>query len=176
MRPFPQNWQRSKKEWLYFCDESMEHRSSKRNFFADIHFRSLEDLGDENVQMAMIGRKRRGFDSRNGLEKRSEGDKSYRRVELSPDFHKLGSTLPAVDFGRVKKRHGSEKTFVPMNNETIPIVDEHEFEEKELKREQDELINEVIQLDQWKPAETMITAFKVFDTDPNGGKYRPRFR
>jgi hypothetical protein len=179
MRPFPQNWQRSKNEWLYFSDESMNNRSSKRNFFADIHFRSLEDLGDGNVQMAQIGHKRQVLDVRNGLEKKSEGDKSYRRVELSPDFHKFGSTLPPIDFGRVKKRHGHAKTYLLMKNEVIPIVDEHDFEEKERKREHDEIVDEVIQLDNWKPVETMTNAFKVFDTDPddtNGVKYRPRFR
>jgi hypothetical protein len=104
--------------------------------------------------MAQIGHKRQVLDVRNGLEKKSEGDKSYRRVELSPDFHKLGSTLPPIDFGRVKKRHGHAKTYLLMKNE-------------------------VIQLDNWKPVETMASAFKVFDTDPddtNGVKYRPRFR
>jgi hypothetical protein len=96
--------------------------------------------------MAQIGHKRQVLDVRNGLEKKSEGDKSYRRVELSPDFH--------IDFGRVKKRHGHAKTYLLMKNE-------------------------VIQLDNWKPVETMASAFKVFDTDPddtNGVKYRPRFR
>jgi hypothetical protein len=174
MRPYPQNWQCTKKDWIYFTDESIEHRSSKRNFFDDIHFRSLEDLGDENVSMQQIGRKKQVFDTRNGLRQRSEGDKNYRRVELSPDFHKLGSTLPAVDFGRLKKRHGPAKTYVPMKNESIPIVDENDFEEKELKQEHDQLVDEVIQLDTWKPAESMKTAFKVFNL--NGAKYRPRFR
>jgi hypothetical protein len=179
MRPYPQNWQRSKTEYLYFNDESMNNRSSKRNFFANIHFRSLEDLGDENVYMMQIGRKKQVFDVRNGLEKRTEGDKSYRRVELSPDFHKIGSTLPAVDFGRIKKQHGSEKTYVPMKNEVIHIVNENDFEGNEQKREYDQIVNEVIQLDKWKPAESITRAFKVFNNDPNdktGEKYRPRFR
>jgi hypothetical protein len=179
MRPYSQNWQRTNNEWLYFSDEGMNKRSSKRNFFGDLHFRSLEDLGDENVQMIQIGHKKKVFDARNGLGQRSDGDKNYRRVELSPDFHKLGSTLPAVNFGRVKQRHGPTKSYVPMKNEVIPIVDENDFEMKELQREQNELVNEVVQLEQWKPAETIKTAFKVFDLDPNdknGGRYRPRFR
>jgi hypothetical protein len=176
MRPYPQNWQRSKDEWLYFNDEPMDHPSSKRNFFDNTYFRSLEDLGDENVYLKNIGRKRKVDDVRNGLQKRSEGDKSYLRAELSPDFYKFGSTLPAVNFGRLKTRHGPTKTFVPMKNEKIPIVDENDFEEKELQRKHDELIDEVIQLDNWKPAEPITTAFKVFDTDPNGKRYRPRFR
>jgi hypothetical protein len=176
MRPFPQNWQCSQNEWLYFSDESMNNRSSKRNFFADIHFRSLEDLGDGDIHMAQIGHKRQAIDQRNGLGQRSEGDKSYHRVELSPDFHKLGSTLPPIDFGRVKKPHRHAKTYVPMKNDVIPIVDEKDFEEKERKREHDELVEEVIQLDHWKPVETMTSAFTVFDTDSNGVQYRPRFR
>lgn len=176
MRPHPQNWQRTTNEYLYFSDESMNKRSSKRNFFADIHFRSLEDLGDDDVYMTQIGRKKKMIDVRNGLGQRSEGDKSYRRVEYSPDFHKHGSTLPAVNFGRLKSRPGNPKSFVQMNNEIVPIVDEHDFENKELQREQDEIVHEVAQLEHWKPAETITTAFKVLDMDPAAGKYRPRFR
>ena len=102
MRPFPQNWQRSKTDWNYFPDEHDHHRSSKRNHFADVYLRSLEDLGDENVSMAQIGHKRQVYDTRNGLDKRTDGDKSYRTVEYSTDFHKFGTTLPAVVFGREK--------------------------------------------------------------------------
>jgi hypothetical protein len=179
MRPYPQNWQRSKNDYVYFGDESLDHRSSKRNYFADIHFRSLEDLGDDNVYMSQIGHKRQVPNIRNGLNKKSEGDKSYRTAEFSPDFHKFGSTLPPIDFGRAKKRHGHAKTFVPMQNERIPIVDENDFEEKERQHENDQIVTEVIQLDTWKPAKSISSAFKVFDLDPNdtkGGKYRPRVR
>ncbi|CAF0969541.1 unnamed protein product [Rotaria sp. Silwood1] len=179
MRPHPQNWQRSKNEWIYFSDESADSHSSKRNLFANIHFRSLEDLGDENVHMAQIGHKKKVLDVRNGLQKRSEGDKSYRMVELSPDFYKFGSTLPAINFGRIKKRYGHEKTFVPMKNETIPIIDEKDFEEKERQREHNQTVNEVIQLDNWIPADSMTRAFTVLDIESNdkdGIRYRPRFR
>ena len=40
-------------------------------------------------------------DKRNGIPMTSPGDKSYRTVEYSPDFYKLGSTLPVVNFGFV---------------------------------------------------------------------------
>jgi hypothetical protein len=179
VRSFPQNWQRSTNEWIYFTDESPDHRSSKRNFFANIHLRSLEDLGDDNVHMTKIGHKRQVFDLRNGISKRSDGDKSYRRVELEPNFHKLGSTLPPVNFGHMKNPHGSMKTFIPMTNETISIIDEDAFKEKERKREYDESINEVIQLDKWKPAEILTSAFKVFASDSNdkrSERYRSHFR
>ena len=179
MRSFPQNWQRTNNEWTYFTDQSPDARSSKRIFFADTHLRSLEDLGDDNIQMLQIGRKRKVYNLRNGVQKRSEGDKSYRQVEYSPGFHKLGCTLPAVDFGRVRKHQGPMKTMVPMTNEVIPIVDEHEFEMKERQREQAELIDEVLELENWKPAETMTAAFKVLGTDLNNQnpiKYRSRLR
>ncbi|CAF1165648.1 unnamed protein product [Rotaria magnacalcarata] len=179
MRPYPQNWQRTNNEWIYFNDESVDHRPSKRNFFANVYLRSLEDLGDENVHMESMGHKRKVADPRNGLQKRSEGDKSYRGVELSPNFYKFGCTLPAVDFGRLKKRHGPKSRFVPMKNEKIPVTDENEFEEKERKRENNQIIEEVIQLENWTPVESMTRAFTVFDMESNdkeGGKYRPRFR
>ncbi|CAF3354989.1 unnamed protein product [Rotaria socialis] len=179
MRPYPQNWQRTNNEWIYFNDESADHRPAKRNFFANVYLRSLEDLGDENVHMETMGHKRKVIDPRNGLQKRSEGDKSYRGVELSPNFYKFGCTLPAVNFGRLKKRHGPKSRFVPMTNEKIPVTDENEFEEKERRRENDQIVEEVIQLENWTPVESMTRAFTVFDMESNdkeGGKYRPRFR
>ncbi|CAF3115855.1 unnamed protein product [Rotaria socialis] len=179
MRPYPQNWQRTNNEWIYFNDESADHRPAKRNFFANVYLRSLEDLGDENVHMETMGHKRKVIDPRNGLQKRSEGDKSYRGVELSPNFYKFGCTLPAVNFGRLKKRHGPKSRFVPMTNEKIPVTDENEFEEKERRRENNQIVEEVIQLENWTPVESMTRAFTVFDMESNdkeGGKYRPRFR
>ena len=72
--------------------------------------------------MSQIGYKKKVREIRNGLPKRSEGDKNYRIVEESPNFHQLGTTLPVVNFGLEKKRHGHAKTFVPMKNEKIPII------------------------------------------------------
>jgi hypothetical protein len=129
--------------------------------------------------MSQIGHKKKVLDIRNGLKKRSEGDKNYRIVEESPEFHKFGTTLPVVNFGHEKKRHGHAKTFVPIKNERIPITDQTQFLENEWKREQENIIAEIIRLDQWKPAERVTSAFKVFDLDPNdknGGRYKPRVR
>lgn len=39
------------------------------------------------------------IDRRNGIPAASPGDKSYKSVEYSPDFYKISSTLPAVNFG-----------------------------------------------------------------------------
>ncbi|CAF0831258.1 unnamed protein product [Adineta steineri] len=179
VRAYPQNYQRSTNEWTYFTDESPDHRPAKRNLFANIHLRSIEDLGDENVHMTQIGHKRKVYDVRNGLPKRSDGDKSYRRVEFEPDFHKLGSTLPAINFGHMKSVDELNKTFIPMKNETLHVIDDKEFEEKERKREYDESINEVHRLDNWKPAECLKSAFNVFPTsskDKRAGKRRGHFR
>ena len=172
MRSYPQNWQRSHNEWIYTTDESTDHRPGKRNYFADIHLRSLEDLGDANVAMAKIERKKPVLDSRNGLPKRSDGDKSYWTVELSPGFHKLGSTLPPIDFGR-KRKSSLPPPAISSTSDSIP------FETKERERVKNELINEVIQLDRWKPAGNIKSAFQVLGVDANdkpGEKYRPRFR
>ena len=131
------------------------------------------------MHMAQIGHKKKVLDVRNGLKKKAEGDKHYRTVEQSPEFHKFGTTLPIVNFGRERKRHGHAKTFVPMKDEKIPIVDRQEFAERGWKREQENIIDDVVRLDQWKPAQHVTTAFKVFDLDPNdknGGRYKPRVR
>lgn len=179
VRPFPQNWQRTTNEWIYCTDESIDHNPAKRNYFSDIHLRSLEDLGDQNMYMSQIGRKKKVKDIRNGLKKRTEGDKNYRIVEHSPEFYKFGSTLPVPNFGLEKKRHGHAKTFVPMKNESFPIINPEEYLESQWKRERQRLTEEVTQLDNWKPAERVKSAFKVFDLDPNdknGGRYKPRVR
>jgi hypothetical protein len=129
--------------------------------------------------MSQIGHKKKVRDVRNGLPKRAEGDKSYRIVEHSSDFHKFGSTLPVVDFGHDNKQHGNGRIIVPMKNEKITIIDQNEFAEREWKREEERIVDEVAKLDNWKPAERVTSAFKVFDLDPNdknGGKYRPRVR
>lgn len=129
--------------------------------------------------MTQIGRKKRVLDTRNGLRKKAEGDKCYRTVEQSPEFHKYGSTLPIVEFGREKKRHGNAKNFLILKNEKIHVIDEREFAAKERRREKESIVNDVVELDNWKPAERVKSAFKVFDLDPNdkyGGKYRPRIR
>jgi hypothetical protein len=131
------------------------------------------------MHMTQIGHKKKVLDVRNGLRKKSDGDKYYRIVEQSPDFHKFGTTLPIVNFGLEKKRHGHVKTFVPMKNEKISIVGRQEFMENERKREQENIIDDVVRLDQWKPAQRVTSAFKVFDLDPNdknGGRYKPRVR
>jgi hypothetical protein len=113
------------------------------------------------------------LDSRNGLPKRSDGDKSYWTVELSPGFHKLGSTLPPIDFGRKRKSSLPPPLTVSSTSEYIP------FETKERERVKNELIDEVIQLDRWKPAGNIKSAFQVLGVDANdkaGERYRPRFR
>ena len=60
------------------------------------------------------------------------------------------------------------------------LLNENEFIEKERKRERRQCYRmKLAQLDNWKPAERVSSAFKVFDLDPNdknGGKYRPRVR
>ncbi|CAF0746982.1 unnamed protein product [Adineta ricciae] len=179
VRSFPQNWQRTSNEWIYFPDESADHRPSKRNLFADMHLRSIEDLGNDDVHMTQMGHKRRVYDSRNGIPKRSDGDKSYRRVEYEPNFHKLGSTLPPINFGYNGNPDELEKTFIPMKRDTIHVIDEEEFEEKQRQREYDESIDEVRQLDKWKPAECLKSAFQVFPSDSKdkrAGKRRSHFR
>ncbi|UJR35987.1 hypothetical protein I4U23_028727 [Adineta vaga] len=178
-RPYPHNWQRSTNEWIYVTDESVEHNPAKRNFFDDIHLRSIEDLGNQNMYMSQIGHKKSVLDIRNGLPKRSEGDKNYRIVEESPDFHKIGPTIPVVEFGRKKREHIFVKSVVQMTNEKVHVIDDKEFAERERKQEQENIIDEVVQLDNWKPAPRVTSAFKVLDLDPNdkrGGRYRPRIR
>ena len=134
----------------------------------------------ECALMPTMGHKKRVVDLRNGLQKRSDGDKSYRVVEHSPNFHKLGSTLPLVNFGQERDPHAHEKRRVPMSNETVPIVEHHEFVAREQQREYQRSIDQVVQLDRWKPAQRVAIAFKVFDDttkDKSGGnKYRPRVR
>ena len=66
-----------------------------------------------------------------------------------------------------------------MKTDKIPVLDDDAFEKKERRYEHDQTIEEVIQLENWKPAESITSAFKVLDrdsTEKNAGKYRPRVR
>lgn len=178
-RPFSQNWQETNNEWRYFTDVPLDQQSSKRNIFNQVHLRSTEDLGDENMFMSMIGRKKKVKDLRNGVRKRTEGDKTYKHVEQSSDFYKFGATIPQVNFGQEKKSFQDRRSILVLKNEKIPIVDRDDFLEKERQREYQTLIDEVTHLDKWKPAERVKSAFKVFDNDPHekqASRYRPRVR
>ena len=76
------------------------------------------------------------------------GDKSYAVPEYSKDFHKEGSTRPAINFSRTNEVVAD--TFIPLSPLTAEKRDSFRKKEK-LKREQEE-VDSVKQLDDWKPA------------------------
>jgi hypothetical protein len=126
--------------------------------------------------MSTIGRKKPVNDIRNGLAKRSNGDKNYRCVEQSADFHKQGATVSNVNFARESFELARRRTRVPMTTDKISVMSEEDFIEKQRQHDYKTSVDEVMQLDRWKPAERIKSAFQAFNINTNEKKYRSRLR
>ncbi|KAL9969686.1 hypothetical protein ACROYT_G021930 [Oculina patagonica] len=104
-----------------------------------------------------VGAKKQVYDKRNDIPVASLGDKSYQVPEYSLDFHKQGSTRPIINFG------GSLKcvpdTFVPLQD--LPFKPRITFEEKQKKKLKREEIEEVKNLDHWRPADPLSPALQL---------------
>lgn len=104
-----------------------------------------------------VGAKKSVFEQRNGIPAASLGDKSYQVPEYSSDFHKQGSTRPVVNFG------GSLKyvpdTFVPLQD--LPSRPRTTFEERQKRKAKKEEIEEVKNLDHWRPADLLSPVLQL---------------
>lgn len=104
-----------------------------------------------------VGAKKEVYNKRNGIPATSLGDKSYQVPEYSPDFHKHGSTRPVINFG------GSLKyvpdTFVPLQD--LPMRPRVSFEEKERRKLRKQEIDEVKNLDCWRPANPLSPVLQL---------------
>ncbi|XP_067428861.1 spermatogenesis-associated serine-rich protein 1 isoform X4 [Thunnus thynnus] len=81
------------------------------------------------------------------------GARPYCSPEYSPDFYKLDSTLPHSKFGTMS--HMKTDTFIPLQPSTKTLVP---YLEKKKLLDKEEEIQEVKQLDEWKPAVGIFTA------------------
>ncbi|KAK2557340.1 Spermatogenesis-associated serine-rich protein 1 [Acropora cervicornis] len=95
--------------------------------------------------------------SGNGVPAASPGDKSYEVPEYSHEFHKHGSTRPVISFGG--SLHYIPDTFVPLQD--LPLKPRILFEEKEKIKLKQQEIEEVEDLDNWRPSDPLIPTLQT---------------
>lgn len=91
-------------------------------------------------------------DRRNNIPVAAPGDKSYRSVEYSPDFFKYGTTVPLVNFGRLSTEKPSIFVPPPTSGRTLG----ESYRTKELHRQLEAEISDVMLLDSWRPASPLV--------------------
>nr|XP_054110016.1 spermatogenesis-associated serine-rich protein 1 isoform X4 [Callithrix jacchus] len=89
------------------------------------------------------------IDPRNGIPKLTPGDNPYMYPEQSKGFHKAGSTLSPVNFSIVPYEKKFD-TFIPL--EPLPQIPNLPFWVKEKANSLKNEIQEVEELDNWRPA------------------------
>ncbi|KAL4233127.1 spermatogenesis-associated serine-rich protein 1 [Mactra antiquata] len=148
MRPFPYTYMNTSNEWL--LDPGLSNRGMRCRFNGE-HM-ATRTSADEITHKMLYGRGRTVdfIDKRNGIDENSPGDKAYKTPEYSPSFHKLGSSLPIVEFGANSPWKKVPDTFVPL--QPLPIVPREPFRMKARKEEKELERKQVRALDEWRPA------------------------
>lgn len=145
LRTFPGHKKQSDQYWILYpegCDATLRCR------FSGVH-KSTEHCHEERH---FFSGSKFLIDRRNGIPAASPGDKSYKSVEYSPDFYKISSTLPAVNFGSTYKRKFD--TFIPLVKTNIGL--RKNYKETEAHRRINEEVRDVCGLDNWRPATPLI--------------------
>ncbi|KAJ7394885.1 spermatogenesis-associated serine-rich protein 1 [Desmophyllum pertusum] len=104
-----------------------------------------------------VGAKKQVFNRRNGMHAASLGDKSYQVPEYSLEFHKQGSTRPVINFGG--SLNYVPDTFVPLQD--LPFKPRTTFEERQKQKLIREEIDEVKNLDNWRPADLLSPVLQL---------------
>lgn len=148
----------SKAEYNFYPPHGIPkaYKDGKLTWFEGIH-RANHQTYNEVTDLTRFGHKGWVPDSRDGYPETSLGDKPYRRPEYSPEFHKLGSTRPVVNFGGWKAEVAD--TFIPL--QPLPPIPVRPYTVLESERKRKLEIGEVESLEQWRPA----TPLQVPTTD-----------
>ncbi|XP_047414630.1 spermatogenesis-associated serine-rich protein 1 isoform X2 [Sciurus carolinensis] len=146
-------------EWTFyprFSSNIHTYHVGKQCFFDGVFLRNRRSLSERTVDQS-LGRKKyvfsAGIDSRNGIPEFTPGDNPYMFPEQSKGFHKVGSTLPPVNFSLVPYEKKFD-TFIPL--EPLPQVPNLPFWVKEKANNLKNEIREVEELDNWQPAEPLL--------------------
>ncbi|KAF6116305.1 spermatogenesis associated serine rich 1 [Phyllostomus discolor] len=121
-------------EWTFyprFSNSIHTYHIGKQCFFEGVFLSNKRSLAERTVDKC-LGRKKYDIDPRNGIPKLTPGDNLYMYPEQSKDFHKIGSTLPPVNFS------------------ILP------FWVKEKANRLKNEIREVQELDNWQPATPLL--------------------
>ncbi|RTG82477.1 uncharacterized protein DC041_0007735 [Schistosoma bovis] len=116
-------------EWSIYTDG---YTTGKKCLFNGIHQRSVYCTSEYSLHDGFTHKRQRDIiDQHNGIfNSMKPGDKSYGSVEYSPNFYKINSSVPKVQFGV----QSTEQEF----NQDLTLI------RKELR-----------ELDEWKPAPTL---------------------
>ncbi|KAM3931864.1 spermatogenesis-associated serine-rich protein 1 [Leptodactylus fuscus] len=162
-RSYPRSSLNVGSEWSFYptLGHPVTYHTGKRCVIGGVHKSS--QMGSHVLTLPMrIGRKKKVLYPRNGIPEVHPGDKPFRTVEYSLDFHKLGSTLPVVNFRESYKVKAD--TFIPLQElpkrPGVPCnVKIHMQNLEEEKRDVEEL-------NSWKPAQRSF----LFELPGNGQK------
>ncbi|ELU16153.1 hypothetical protein CAPTEDRAFT_228022 [Capitella teleta] len=147
MRTYPWMSRRTVSEYSLFP----EYNSTLRSCWDGEHKATLMSTA-EITDSQRFGRAKIVVDKRNGLPAAAPGDKPYQVPEYSRSFHKLGSTLPVVNFGGSGKT--KPDTFVPLQG--LPKISRETWMQNEKRKMKQEEEAAVESLEFWRPASPLL--------------------
>ncbi|KAM5325434.1 spermatogenesis-associated serine-rich protein 1 isoform 2-T4 [Glossophaga mutica] len=157
-------------EWTFyprFSNNVHTYHVGKQCFFKGVFLGNKRSLAERTVDKC-LGRKKYDIDPRNGISKLTPGDNLYMYPEQSKDFHKIGSTLPPVNFS-IMPYEKKFDTFIPL--EPLPQIPNLPFWVKEKANMLKNEIREVEELDNWQPAIPLI--HNLFSTGARPSRHVP---
>ncbi|KAG8580036.1 hypothetical protein GDO81_007100, partial [Engystomops pustulosus] len=148
-RSYPRSSLRLGSEWSFYPNFGcpFTYHVGKRCIIDGVHKSSHTDSHVHTLPLS-TGRKKKVFDPRNGIPAIHPGDKPFRTVEYSHDFHKLGSTLPVVNFRESYKV--TADTFIPLQK--LPKRPGVPYKVKIHSQNLEAEKKDVEELNRWKPA------------------------
>ncbi|XP_075719674.1 spermatogenesis-associated serine-rich protein 1 [Rhinoderma darwinii] len=152
-------------EWSFYPNYGCPctYHVGKRCIIGGVH-RSSQVGKHLHTLPTSIGIKKKVFDPRNGIPEAHPGDKPFRTVEYSSGFHKLGSTMPVVNFRESYKVKAD--TFIPLQK--LPKKSGVPYKVKIHMQNLEEDKRDVEELNTWKPAQR----FFLFQLPGNGQRVK----
>ncbi|CAH8430242.1 unnamed protein product [Schistosoma haematobium] len=135
-------------EWSIYTDG---YTTGKKCLFNGIHQRSVYCTSEYSLHDGFTHKRQRDIiDQHNGIfNSMKPGDKSYGSVEYSPNFYKINSSVPKVQFGLMT--HIPKQIEVPR----FPVSPIVQSTEQEFNQDLTLIRKELRELDEWKPAPTL---------------------
>ncbi|XP_036438470.1 spermatogenesis-associated serine-rich protein 1 [Colossoma macropomum] len=159
MRSFPQANMVSQSEWTFYPNfgQPVTFHAGKRCFIDAVRHGSKRCTSEQTLE-STIGRKRKvepGFGY-------AADSRTYLVPEYSPNFHKLGSTLPKSNFGYPATFKAD--TFIPLQPLSEKLCVTYAEKKKILEREEE--ILQVNDLNKWRPAAPLFESFLIEHRPP----------
>ncbi|XP_023687399.1 spermatogenesis-associated serine-rich protein 1 isoform X2 [Paramormyrops kingsleyae] len=150
LRSFPNANMVSGSEWTFYPNlghAAAFHVGKRCLFDGTQHRRSMRSSSHTSLE-SVLGQKKRVRSSRHP----DEAAKPYLNPEYTTDFHKYGTTLPAIGFGSSATLKAD--TFVALSPPLAPAC--MCYGEKEKIKQREAHILEVKQLSEWNPAASVF--------------------